>query len=259
MIVNLLTEDLQTSGSIHLIKKCILQPKNDSELTVESIIQLGIKYPLLFYSLERFRSIFKRSIFGDKFLKHHKLLKQSVKIERIPRSHIYKASYKNEASALQVTARAIIGDILSGNGEHDNGYQLNCIFNQTETEMLSEVDCNKLKIILGYKASKSLILESGLIVVHNPMFFDNYVHKHLFCNSEISDEEKEMEEVENNEIKNNKYSTENNIELVYDDEFERNFEFSIAKGYSCWKQRIYDANGLLLNTQDKKNRFISIA
>jgi hypothetical protein len=69
-----ITEELERTAALrYVIKKCNIA--NDLELSIEYVIKLGLKYPVMFYPIERFRKHLKRILFGDKFWVNKKVKK----------------------------------------------------------------------------------------------------------------------------------------------------------------------------------------
>jgi hypothetical protein len=107
--VKVLSEEMdqQTSGLLYVYQK--INPANDTEYTLEDVIRFGIRYPVMFYPLQRFRLHFRRLIFGDKFWANKKPTKT-----KFPKEFgAFKGKspgYENEAAANVETARSIIAD-----------------------------------------------------------------------------------------------------------------------------------------------------
>ncbi len=111
--------------------------KNDTEISAESIIKLGLKYPVLFFPLLRFRNhmrlvllpshfthslnyslthSFRRLIFGDKFWANQKLIKPRTEFQKNDIDPLlYIDGTVDEDAAVVCTARSIITDYAKGN------------------------------------------------------------------------------------------------------------------------------------------------
>jgi hypothetical protein len=121
-IVTLLGEDLEPSAAAKYIQTTIKKnpAKSGTEISLEHIMLLGIKYPLLFYELHRFRTRLKRFIFGDKFWEGRYYLKPRVVgfgagagvSDIIPSTAEYEHAFVNEKEAIRATAASIVTDIF---------------------------------------------------------------------------------------------------------------------------------------------------
>ena len=130
-IVKVLNENSKKSAALkYVLRACNVA--NDEEISARKIIRMGIKYPILFYSLERFRTNYKRLVFGEKFWnsesQRKRLLKCRVDLEIVPDQididqninvnnidHNQIADFfDNEYAAIKQTARAIISDYNYG-------------------------------------------------------------------------------------------------------------------------------------------------
>ena len=89
------------------ILKPLLNPKNDTEITVEKILKLSIKYPILFYQLAKFQKIFRHKIFGDLYWNRQNL-PLSLRLENFDISNIscdILDVYSSELNAIRHSAR----------------------------------------------------------------------------------------------------------------------------------------------------------
>ena len=87
-----------------------VNPIDDTEISIEHVCVLAVKYPIMFYPIERFRKHFRRVLFGDKFWSGRKVLKTNFK-ENF--AHLRKRGaevYADEDTAIRETARSIISD-----------------------------------------------------------------------------------------------------------------------------------------------------
>ena len=140
-IIKVLNENSKKSSALeYVLRACNVT--NDEEISVRKIIRIGIKYPIIFYSLERFRTHYKRLVFGQKFWtsenQYKRFLKcrvdleispdqadidQNINVNDIDNNQI--ADYfDNESTAIKQTARAIISDFNHGT-DSKNSVKLN--------------------------------------------------------------------------------------------------------------------------------------
>lgn len=108
---NLLTlnEELQKSAAMtYCMKKC--NPANNTEVDLRTIMCMSIKYPIMFYALERFRVHFRRAFFGDKFWKGRNASKSKFPELYTEHSSVFKGGFENEDVANMLSCRSILGD-----------------------------------------------------------------------------------------------------------------------------------------------------
>jgi hypothetical protein len=80
----LLMEDLdKLSGTYKYLKRIITSLDTNKDYSLQIILYFGMKYPLLFYSLVRFRKLFQRFLFGDLFWNNRKYMKLRC-LEHLP-------------------------------------------------------------------------------------------------------------------------------------------------------------------------------
>lgn len=93
--------------------------ENIDEISMENIVILGLKYPLLFYELLRFQRNFKRRIFGDLFSVNKKILKSKLfdENDKLNNSPIFftdfQHGFENEKNAINFSAKNILIDIYN--------------------------------------------------------------------------------------------------------------------------------------------------
>lgn len=85
---------------------------------MEQIIQMAMKYPVLFYSLVKFRYHFKRLVYGDKFWHERKNLKSRFEITFTRKPKDLQTPFATEKLAIKETARALIADIIAAHSPH---------------------------------------------------------------------------------------------------------------------------------------------
>ena len=158
-MVQVLMEELTPSATKKYLLEMILKLEKDEEMTIEEVITMGVKYPLLFYQLKRFRHHFRRIVLGDKFWEQRKLLKSRF-ADELTLAKGYGANFANESAANRATARALLRDVLFHH-EHEYHIRLTDVFYSPLVRITDE-QCTVLKISLGYKLARSLILESEL-------------------------------------------------------------------------------------------------
>jgi hypothetical protein len=152
----LLTENLKTSTTLrYLHERCNV--KNDTELTLEDVMRLALKYPLLFYPLVQFRKCFQRKFFGDIFWKDRKDLPSRF-FEWDPRD-----SFESVDKAHLTSAQAIIGDYLDSTPPSLNTdpspFHTDPI--PAQAFFISPEIFRRMKSELGYRVARQLVLESG--------------------------------------------------------------------------------------------------
>ena len=156
-VVRLLTEGLQNSAALKGLKRALRNESDDDEVSIKSIIKMGIKYPLLFFSLERFRRIYRRLAYGDKFWKNHTHLKPKISFRDLNLGPNMRR-FQDEESAIQQTAISLIVDAL-----YQDGLTMHLSTNFYDPlDKLDENACIRLRDVYGYELCNGLIFESGL-------------------------------------------------------------------------------------------------
>ena len=107
--ISVLSEELEqdNSGIKYVLLK--INPANDTEYSVEDVIRMGLRYPIMFYPLQRFRIHFRRQIFGDKFWEDKKVAKTRF-VSAFGEMKGKQGGYESEAAANQITAVSVIND-----------------------------------------------------------------------------------------------------------------------------------------------------
>lgn len=158
-MVLVLMEELKPSATRTYLIKMLHKLRMDEELSVGSIITMGIKYPLLFYHLKRFRVHFRRIVLGDRFWSERKLLRSQLHRD-LSLKKGYDASFANENAAKKVTSIALMRDVLY---HVENGLDIrltDALY--TPLKSIDNNSCNVLKVTLGFQLARNLILESEL-------------------------------------------------------------------------------------------------
>jgi len=110
--LNVMCEELEKTAALKYILKKVNIHGNDTEYSLETVIRMGFKYPLMFYPLQRFRLHYRRLIFGDKFWENKKTTKT-----RFPSA--FKElkgktpGYESEEAAVRQTSLSIIADTMA--------------------------------------------------------------------------------------------------------------------------------------------------
>lgn len=151
-ILMVLSEDQKRSAAMkYLIDNCHMF--KEEEITIEKIILLNFKYPLMFYELYRFRNLFRRFIFGQRFWSTRTFSKSQFP-KFIPFSQ--DPGYTTEKQATVATSRAIIFDICSTSARSSNGIDV-----MTDA-MMASLDDNLIEDELSI-ANKQARLKSSTV------------------------------------------------------------------------------------------------
>lgn len=157
-MVRVLGEELKPSASKKYLLQLCEKFRKDEELSVGAIITMGIKYPLLFYQLKRFRTHFRRLFLGDIFWRERPKLK--TKLGELGLGKGFDIDFTSEAAATRATARCLLKDVLF-HAEHDYEMKLTDVV-EAPLKEISDTACTLLKKTLGFQLARSLILESEL-------------------------------------------------------------------------------------------------
>lgn len=159
MLLKVMLEDLRPSAAGSILLESIERLGKEAELSLTTVVKLGIKYPILFYVFERFRKHVRRIMFGDKFWKNRPQLK--LRMEEVQGSSAYfNHRFKDEATAVLETSRSIISDVVSVK-KRSNIYRLTDK-QAPEVPYLEEMGLQKLKDIFGYEKSRQLAVDSEI-------------------------------------------------------------------------------------------------
>lgn len=170
MLLKVMIEDLRPSAAGSILLESIERLGKEAELSMATIIKVGIKYPILFYAFERFRKHMRRIIFGDKFWKDRNQFK--LKFEEIEGSQAYfNNRFKSETRAVLETSRSIVSDVVSVK-KRSKAYRLSDK-HAPEVVCLEEVGLQKLKDIFGYERSRQLAVDSEIPMECESIFIDH--------------------------------------------------------------------------------------
>lgn len=221
-VLKVLVEDTEKTHTLKFVMDLLSSRGKDDEISAISVIKLGLKFPIIFYPLERFRKHFKRLVFGDQFWELRKNLKSNLADLPVA-SDEYKLWFINEEVALAETAIAIISDIESD--ATISKYKYNENFPRRSTTIDEEL-CLDLVRILGYKTAWNLITDSKLPIVCDPIFLQAHLPNH----------KKDKVELESFFI------PEDSV-VLYDEKAGRKFKFSALDGSSTWAQHVVSPAG----------------
>lgn len=216
----LFTED-QNSCASKLIMRTILNEPKEKEISIGYIIKLGIKYPVLFYALEKFKKKCRRFVFGDKFWQTKKHLKLKTKNELNIQADV-KAGFVDIAAATAFTASSIITDAILNENKFQGGrYQLSeeLYTPQDVISYIGSEDAVILKSIFGYKDAKKLIVESGIPYSEELKFITGFETGDF--EEKTDEEERELTRI-----------------IRLDKENDRNFLHDPASGETAWAQNL---------------------
>lgn len=208
-ILYVFSEAMQKSASQkYLLSRCNI--KDNLELGIETIMRMSVKYPLMFYELQRFRSKFKRVFFGDKFWS---------RMGRMP-SRFFEfpddSQFASESSAVTYTARSIIQDFAKSDPqsicmdmEH---YQVSL---EANVEITSHT-CVLMKNALGYRLARQIVEESRYVSLPSDQMY-------LLVPPECDVEER-----------------------ATDEKVKREFIFNVGTGLRAWIDVMKDTKGNVL-------------
>jgi hypothetical protein len=171
--VDILTEEFDNVGTLKVFKDGLKRLEQGPDVRLFAIIHMGIKYPLLFYAVERFRKLYKRFVFGDKFWAGRKF----IKLRHIDMSNYLDEDldicFSNLEIATRRTALSIIADSLMMVNTEKNWFP-NEVFRLTPT-LLVEAQVTQLKKLLGYKAARAVLLDSGISLDFTASFLQSHI------------------------------------------------------------------------------------
>ena len=164
-VLVLLIEETKSYSS-QILLNSVRNEAKDKELTILSIIRLAIKYPILFYALEKFKRMYRRYVFGDKFWLNKKHLKLRQKAALQVHMDV-RYNFSKIENAIAFTATSIITDVINTAYSSEDAVK---VFRHSDhihplAERISFVgkdDAIVLKNVFGYKNAKHLLVESGL-------------------------------------------------------------------------------------------------
>ena len=243
-----LSEEMTKSAALKYVLSKV-NPANDTEITIENVCLMAVKYPIMFYPLERFRKHFKRVMFGDKFWDGRKTLKSKFQENFGYVRNASKEGFVNEAAAIRVTAKAILNDYHASAMANMDALKTSVRFDESTIEdaehktyhgtehprystipksleikipitidrpekpieVVDRLTAKLMKEDLGYKFAKEIIRESELEVEENQKLVD------------LPETDVEMEE-----------------QRIYDKKIEREFVYNYAIGTRAWVDTYVD-------------------
>lgn len=158
-LMKVMVEDLQPSAAGRILARSLAELMKEEEMTMLIVVKLGIKYPILFYAVERFRKHIRRLVFGDKFWAAHTYFRSRISELEGNASH-YGERYKDEQTALMETSRSIIADVVTPH-KRLGAYRLH-ERDVSEVRFLDDDGLKRLKDLFGYEHSRQLIVDSGI-------------------------------------------------------------------------------------------------
>jgi hypothetical protein len=169
-LMKVMVEDLQPSAAGWILAQSLSQIQKEEEMPLLMIIKLGIKYPILFYIVERFRKHIKRLVFGDKFWAAHTYFKSRIG-ELDGNATYYGERYKDERTALIETSRSIIADVVT---PHKRVKKYRPHERDVSAVMfLDEEGLRRLKDLFGYERSRQLVVDSEIGLDCESKFVEN--------------------------------------------------------------------------------------
>ena len=257
-LVKLMMEDLKPSGSATIILKYMKSISEGPDLRLKAIIRMATKYPLMLFAVQKFRILYRRYVFGDRFWKDRKPLK-CKHLELLDFPAEYNEWFETAASALKHSARNIIGDVLR---TEVKSWSMNDIY-YPPYEKLTEEHGTRLKDVLGYKLAMKIMLESEI-----PYEFEedqinenenNIVGEGQDGKKEVEEEEEKEKDtrIENDErpqspeyrpssaeqLQETKEKEELEGVVHFDEMFSREFLYDVYSGRSRWAKIIMNAAG----------------
>ena len=171
LLLKLMLEDIsQECIASKILLNSLNNIEKENDFNIITIIKLGLKYPILFYTLIRFRKHMKRIIFGDKFWLNKSNMKLKL-LEIDNNSVLYSKFYETEKIAIKETSKSIISDIIfiKNNKKKSKNYILNDK-ERIEIDTLNQYELIKLKNIFGYEYTRQLVIDSEIIVEGDSKF-----------------------------------------------------------------------------------------
>jgi hypothetical protein len=132
-----------------------------------------VKFPLLFYAVERFRKHLKRIVFGEKFWAGRPQMKlRLTELEGV--AFIANRCYANEHSALVETSRSIVFDAIETGikKKKKKKFELHDRFSPV-LRSLDHEELIILKNVFGYERCRQLVLDSDIYVDSHAFFLDS--------------------------------------------------------------------------------------
>lgn len=250
-IVKVLLEDLKKSAARTVIVRCLEELSKNGDIAVLSSIKMGLKYPILFYSLERLRKHFRRMIFGDKFWEGKRKMKLQLS-DDLSEFNGYDTHYTDEASATKESSRSVIADAMNVK-RTDALFSISDVL-QTPVLQIEEVHCTRLKTLFGYELARQLIVDSEIPVDCDAMFIQQAFG---ICNNDlkmgVSTKLKIAGPILSTKDPSSRLTTaqstpfnKNSIK-IYDEEIGRSFKYDTESGKITWAKTVVSESGEVLD------------
>lgn len=267
-LCTILMEDLQPSGARTALLKGLKKLEEAPDLRFQNIIRMGVKYPLLFYSVERFRKYYKRAVFGDRFWQGRKLLRlRNINLD----DHLdrdFNTCFHSEEAALKRTAMSLISDSLN---TKEAEWTLNDHFYESPLT-INEEQVTILKNILGYATARKMIMESGITGEFDKRFMQPFeaivptsfppemaldkiampphLQHHGNDHHEEEEEEKQAEGIEHNHPSEREHEEwPEGMAVIHDSNANRDFHFNLFTGRTKWQKIFVDVEGEVLREE----------
>eukprot|EP00602_Paraphysomonas_sp_CaronLab_P003381 CAMPEP_0185023664 /NCGR_PEP_ID=MMETSP1103-20130426/6312_1 /TAXON_ID=36769 /ORGANISM="Paraphysomonas bandaiensis, Strain Caron Lab Isolate" /LENGTH=458 /DNA_ID=CAMNT_0027556355 /DNA_START=80 /DNA_END=1453 /DNA_ORIENTATION=- len=207
-VVRVLSEDIKMTAALrYVLRMCNV--RNDTEIPIEHVMQMAVKYPIMFFQLHIFRVAYRRKFFGDVFWHDRPLL--SSRFFDLP---CKEDVYKNIDAAQLQTARAIVLDYLDGTPPSLIPSEVPNVGNLDEFEVTDKM-FTRMKNTLGYRETRALVKETGFKWSEEQFFMD--------INEEVPEEQR-----------------------LLDSKLKTEFMYSAATGFRSWIESYRARDGSLL-------------
>ena len=169
-----MVEDVTPCAATAVLRDSLACLDKDGELSVLTVVILGIKFPVLFYTLERFRKHIRRIVFGDKFWHADRpalKLRIAEELEAAGNSsggggaawegllEELPLAYQDEQTARRLSSQRIIADAWAM--RRTKRFRLR----EKAATALQTVDDACLRVLkdaFGYERSRRLVVDSGI-------------------------------------------------------------------------------------------------
>lgn len=208
-MISVLSEESKPSAALdYCLKRANVQ--NDSEITIEHVMRIAMKYPIGFFQLIRFRQKVRRCFLGDKFW----LGKPYLASRHFEFGD--GEGFVTEQRALLESARAIVLDFELGTPK--SLFCTNELRFEAGEYVVSADACTRLKASVGYRAAKELILESKFHFEDSQLFMA-LAHDHA------------------------------DTVRAYDSKIKKEFMFNYASGFRSWIDTYRDYGGAVVKEE----------
>lgn len=209
-IVSLFGEQLRPSSTQKYLIKLMKQLPKDKEFSIGEIVQMGIKYPLMFYPLKQFRVHVRRLFGGDKFWnepvfnpktkvttwKERKNLKSKLSTLGIEKG--YEMHFETQEAAQKETARMILADIMDLNPESGALLTLNPHKTSSKIEVIDEAVADRAKRAIGFHIAKKIIVEADLPYPKTQHYLDDAAIEYGLYDTRFHDDHSDQDLTYNN-------------------------------------------------------------